>query len=65
MEGFGRTCVGPWLLVLGVTGASCLVEFGVLALSVLVEVADVVGVIFDVVSFAFRVGSVSWLCCCW
>ena len=60
MEGSGCTCVGPWLLVLGVAGALWLVEFRVSVLSMLVEVAGVVGVVCDVVSFAFRVGNVSW-----
>ena len=61
MEGSGCTCVGRWLLVLGVAGALCLVEFEVsAALWMLVGIVGVVGVVFDVVSFAFKVGSVSW-----
>ena len=59
MEGSGCTCVGPWLLVLGVAGTLCFAEFRVSVLSMLVEVAGVVGVVCDVVSFAFRVGNVS------
>ena len=60
MEGSGCTCVGPWLLVLSVAGALWLVEFGVSALWMLMGVVGVVGVVSDVVSFAFRIGSVSW-----
>lgn len=60
MEGSGCTCVGPWLLVLGVAGTLWLVEFGVSALWMLMGVVGVVGVVSDVVSFAFRIGSVSW-----
>ena len=53
---------GFWLYLCGtwIAGTLCFVEFRVSVLSMLVEVAGVVGVICDVVSFAFRVGNVSW-----